>query len=349
MIVEKTYLPLLQELKELAASLPNSRTFALAKVAALIRMNMCWEAYQLDKNLNQHPFEITHKLVAQAIKDLESWEKISFCDGNLPIDETKGDMEAEHHDLFQSLWTKFDAQQYIERIELFNFRLSANGLDQGFFKGKRVIDMGCGHGNFAHAMLNAGAAFVLGVDYGEQSIAYAKAARDRLGVSTEKLVFEVSSVYAVAKDDECFDIAVQNGVFHHLEDEDRAYNEMYRVLKPGGSAWIYTEGEGSIARDLFHISVQILSEVPSALVLEHLLHLGFSINKRYHLGDGLKAVYRASSLENLIARLDKIGFGNYRRLKGGVETDLDISSDDPWSKEKFGEGDIRIVIEKPLN
>ncbi len=143
-----------------------------------------------------------------------------------------------------------------------------------------------------------------------------------------------------------FDAAIQNGVFHHLEDEDRAYKEMHRLLKPGGIAWIYTEGEDSIARNLFDASVQILEEVPANLVMEHLAHLGLSINKRYHLGDSLKAIYRATSWDNLTNRLNKIGFGEFRRLKGGLAYDLDITDEDPWAKEKFGEADIRLLATK---
>ena len=33
-------------------------------------------------------------------------------------------------------------------------------------------------------------------------------------------------------------------------------------------------------------------------------------------------------------------------MLGGMDTDLDILNDDPWAKEKFGEGDIRILMKK---
>lgn len=255
-------------------------------------------------------------------------------------------MEEEHQDLFQSLWTQFDADQYRERITRYDDRLRFNRLETGTFEGMRVVDMGCGHGNFDHAILNAGAAEVVGVDYGENSICYAEAARDRLGVPESRLRFILSTVYDVPEASGSFDAAVQNGVFHHLDDEDRAYREMHRLLKPDGIAWVYTEGEGSIARDLFHVSVQILADVPARLVQEHLAHLGFSINKRYHLGDGLKAVYRATSWADMTGRLEAIGFGNFRRLIGGFDTDLDITDADPYAAEKYGEGDIRLLATK---
>lgn len=346
--MEKTYLRRLEELKRLAESLPRTRFMALARIEALIRMNMGWERLQLDKALPEHPFVLTEALVNRAIEDLEAARNIAFCDAGLPLesDPRERPMEEEHRDLFQSLWVQFDADQYLERIARYDDRLRFNSLDRGFFDGMRVVDMGCGHGNFAHAILNAGAREVVGIDYGEDSIRYANAARDELGVPEEKLKFFQSTVYDVPEEAGSFDAAIQNGVFHHTDDEDRAYREMHRLLKPGGVAWIYTEGEGSIARDLFHVSVQILADVPVDLVQAHLKHLGFTINKRYHLGDGLKAVYRATSWKNLTDRLTAIGFGNYRRLIGGFDTDLDITDEDPYAAEKFGEADIRLLATK---
>jgi hypothetical protein len=76
--------------------------------------------------------------------------------------------------------------------------------------------------------------------------------------------------------------------------------------------------------------------------------LGFSVNKRYHLGDSLKAVYRATSWSKLIAKLKVIGFSEFTRLKGGMPYDLDVNESVKWSKEKYGEGDIRLLARKPL-
>jgi ubiquinone/menaquinone biosynthesis C-methylase UbiE len=346
MTIEKKYLETLKLLAKRFETLPKTRTMTIAKIDILVKLNMEWEAFQLDKSLEVHPFLLVDELIQKAIDSLNSWESISFCDGGITIKDKKKDMEDGHHDLFQALWIKFNESQYQDRIKLYDSRLSVNNLGGEYFKGKKIIDMGCGHGNFAHAFLNAGADSVLGIDYGEESIKYANAARDRLGISEDKLEFKLENVYSVDEEDSSFDFAVQNGVFHHLEDEDRAYSEMYRLLKPGGLAWVYTEGDGSIARDLFHESVKMLVDVPATLVQEHLGHLGFSINKRYHLGDGLKAVYRATTLDNFKNRLEKIGFSDFKRLRGCVPTDHDITEDDNWSKEKYGDGDIRLLIRK---
>jgi SAM-dependent methyltransferase len=256
--------------------------------------------------------------------------------------------ERRHHDLFQRLWVRFSPDEYEARIERYTHRFRINGLADGFLAGRSCIDFGCGHGNFAHALLRAGAAAVCGVDFGEDSIAYATAARDRLGVPASRLTFRIASVYDVGEAGATFDFAVQNGVFHHLQDEDRAYRELHRVLKVGGWAWIYTDGAGAVSHDLWDASVFILRDVPADFVLECLDFLNVETNKRYHLGDSLNAVYRHTTWDALTERLGRVGFGSFRRLVGGFPTefDHDAIAADPYGVEKFGSGDLRLLAQK---
>jgi hypothetical protein len=66
----------------------------------------------------------------------------------------------------------------------------------------------------------------------------------------------------------------------------------------------------------------VLRAIPAELVIETLDFLGVETNKRYHLGDGLNAVYRHTTYEDFLARLAGYGFGNPRRLTGGRGTTL---------------------------
>lgn len=188
----------------------------------------------------------------------------------------------------------------------------------------------------------------MGLDFGEESIQYAVAARDRLGIGADQITFKVESVYSVWKEDCTFDFAVQNGVFHHLEDEDSAYREVWRVLKPGGWFWIYTDGSGGISHNLWDASVYILTDIPEELVISHLDYLNVETGKRYHLAYGLNAVYRHTSWAELTDRLSQLGFGNFRRLVGGFPTDFgqDVIAADKYGRQKFGEGDLRLLAQK---
>jgi len=346
---EKPYLSDLEELKHYADTLENTRMLAVGKVTAMALMNMRWERIMVDRQFAEHPWPHAQKLVQDALSQLRAWGESAFIEGpSEELGRPSEEMEERHHDLFQTLWVNFSDSDYEDRIARYTRRLEINDLADGFFEGKRVIDFGCGHGNFLFACLRAGASAGLGVDFGEASIQYSLAARDRLGVPAEQLDFRHASVYATGEADESYDVAIQNGVFHHLDDEDTAYREVHRVLKPGGSFWVYTDGDGAVSHDLWDAAVHVVREVPYDAVLEVLDFLGVETNKRYHLGDGLNAVYRHTTYEDFLARMEGYGFGNPRRLVGGFPTDFDhdVIGADPWGREKFGDGDIRVLFQK---
>jgi len=347
---ENTYQESLNELIRIAEDIPNTQMMAAAKISTLVVLNMRYESIMLDRNLEQHPSRFVSNYIEDAITTLNSWKEVVFIEADNKICATAKaeDMEQFHNQLFQELWTNFSDIEYEHRIERYQKRLKVNGIDNHWFKCFRCIDFGCGHGNFAHALLREGADYVLGIDFGERNIDYSLRARDQIGVSADRLDFRVEDVYSVSEADNSFDFAIQNGVFHHLEDEDAAYEEVCRVLKPGGWFWIYTDGEGGISHDLWDASAYILRDIPAIKVLELLDSINVETGKRYHLGDGLNAIYRHTTWEALISRLERIGFGNFRRLVGGFPTDFDhdVIAEDRWGKEKFGSGDIRLLAQK---
>ena len=159
--------------------------------------------------------------------------------------------------------------------------------------------------------------------------------------------FKIESVYNSEQKSSSFDFAIQNGVFHHLQNEDKAYREVWRVLRPGGYFWIYTDGKDSIAGDIQDTAARILSRFRPDEVGAVLNIMGLSIGKRYHLGDSLQATYRHTDLKTFQKRLQKYGFSVVKRLMGGFSYDSDGEAQlDPWAKEKFGSGDIRYLVVK---
>lgn len=195
-------------------------------------------------------------------------------------------------------------------------------------------------------MRNAGAARVLGLDCGAASVAYAQAAADRL--NSDGVEFEVRSVYETGAATESFDFAIQNGVFHHLESEDRAYEEAIRILRPGAWMWIYTDGTDHAVGDIQDTASAILRSAPADEVLHCLDSMHLQVGKRYHLGDDLNAVYRHTNFQDFVERLESYGFDDFKRLTGRLSTDFDpdVIQSDPWGRERFGEGDIRVLARK---
>jgi SAM-dependent methyltransferase len=105
----------------------------------------------------------------------------------------------------------------------------------------RVLDVGCGTGNLARAVAERwpGCA-VVGVD---PSLAFVEAARQRAGVLSTRVRFQVGQAGELPLDDDSVDAALALLVLTFVPDADRAVAEMRRVTKPGGvlaaAVWDY--------------------------------------------------------------------------------------------------------------
>lgn len=101
------------------------------------------------------------------------------------------------------------------------------------FRGKRVLDAGCGKGSYARLVARS-AATVVGLD--KFAI---PAARENVG--------NVSNIELLAGDiesfttDQPFDMIYSVGVLHHLDDPKRGFDNLLSNLKPGGriNVWVY--------------------------------------------------------------------------------------------------------------
>jgi ubiquinone/menaquinone biosynthesis C-methylase UbiE len=80
------------------------------------------------------------------------------------------------------------------------------------------------------ATIFEGASFGYGIDYGKNSINFANKIKNKLRFG-KKLKFVKKNVYNTKIKSNTYDVAIQNGVFHHLDHPDRAYKELHRVLK----------------------------------------------------------------------------------------------------------------------
>ena len=317
-------------------------TFHLVQELALL--NLYWENYQFDFVDPRNPNLVADLLVYQASQRLLSIRTDLLKFGVMSNSNTSnvGNMESMHQNLFEHLWTQYDDEAYSIRIQEYIDRLLVNKLNSNFFRDKYVLDLGCGHGNFLQACSSLGAKKCIGIDFGSKSIEYAK----KFSKDAEVLEYEVGNVYNLAFENNTFDFVIQNGVFHHIDDEDKAYKEAHRVLKKGGQMWIYTDG-GGIRGDLWDSSREILSDIPFEKIRDTLKTIGFSQSKCYHISDGLNAVYRHTTLEEIKDRLSRIGFGMFKRLEGGKWYDLDgkfLTRN--FANEIAGDGDIRLLVTK---
>lgn len=114
------------------------------------------------------------------------------------------------------------------RMEL---RLACCGIEPGDWTGARVLDAGCGTGEYA-CWFAARGADVVGLDLSEESLAQARRFAD--GHSIGGVQFRVGSVLDLPFDPASFDLVYCTGVLHHTPDPSGGFRELARVLRPGG-------------------------------------------------------------------------------------------------------------------
>jgi ubiquinone/menaquinone biosynthesis C-methylase UbiE len=100
-----------------------------------------------------------------------------------------------------------------------------------------VLDLGCGTGETTAKLMSSGYD-VWGVDIAEPMIAHAV---NRQGFDR----FRVGDMEQIPFPDGTFDAVVCLGVIEYLESDERALQEIRRVLKPGGSAVLSTPNAAS--------------------------------------------------------------------------------------------------------
>ena len=91
------------------------------------------------------------------------------------------------------------------------------------WKGKRILDVGCGTGNFAREVAKKDAKYVLGIDYADEAIKIAKKTNKRKNLKFKKL--------DVIKLDEKFDIIVFNWYNRTYGQSNKNYKKTKKLFK----------------------------------------------------------------------------------------------------------------------
>lgn len=98
------------------------------------------------------------------------------------------------------------------------------------FKGKRVLDVGCGNGYVLSRYARAGAE-VYGIDLTPAALKITEA---RFSFEGKKVNLTEGNAEELPYPDRSFDCVTSMGVLHHTPHTQKAIDEIFRVLKPGG-------------------------------------------------------------------------------------------------------------------
>ncbi|HEX8771929.1 MAG TPA: class I SAM-dependent methyltransferase [Acidimicrobiales bacterium] len=138
------------------------------------------------------------------------------------------------HENFGIQWNEFADVQIDDLNGTADSRerlLNQSGLRSDDWRGKRVLEVGCGAGRFTRLMLQWGAR-VVAVDYSRAIEACVRNNAD--AVTRGRLVPAQADIFALPLRAASFDIVVCYGVLHHTGDARRALHSLWRHVAPDG-------------------------------------------------------------------------------------------------------------------
>jgi len=106
------------------------------------------------------------------------------------------------------------------------------------FAGKRVLNVACGTGELSLYLAHIGCE-VVSFDFSPKSVEYAKEMA-RINGYDDRIQVDEMDIRDLTYPDESFDVVTGEAALHHVIKYDNCFENMYRVLKPGGVA-LFTE------------------------------------------------------------------------------------------------------------
>ena len=102
-----------------------------------------------------------------------------------------------------------------------------------------LLDLGTGPGILPVEIIRRAPEIrIVGVDLSRRLIRMARNRAQRANLS-QHLSFEVANAANLRFDDDAFDMVISTGMLHSLKKPSNVLKEVFRVLKPGGEAWMY--------------------------------------------------------------------------------------------------------------
>lgn len=167
-----------------------------------------------------------------------------------------GEVEARTAQAFGYEWTHYPElaeryrQQYLDWLR---------PVTADFFKGKAVLEGGCGKGRHTVLAAEFGARDVVAMDLSDAVESAFANTRNRENVHVVQADLNHPPVRAH------FDYAFSIGVLHHLPDPERGFSALVAKLRAGGaiSAWVYgREGNGWIVHAVTPVREHVTSHLP---------------------------------------------------------------------------------------
>lgn len=158
----------------------------------------------------------------------------------------------------------------------------------------KILDVGCGHGDFLKPV-HTKTIHSYGIDPDKEALAKNTFIKNKTVGTVEKLSFESNF----------FDLVVSAWVLEHLPDPVNAFEEIFRVLKPGGKVIFLTP-------NVWNYNVWIIRLIPEKF---HDFFTRTLYNRQEH--DTYPKQYRINSVKKIAKTLESIGFKKSQLVLNG--------------------------------
>jgi ubiquinone/menaquinone biosynthesis C-methylase UbiE len=157
-------------------------------------------------------------------------------------------------------------------------RIAAEVKDKGL--SGNILDIGTGPGRLPIEIAKQiKRAKLYGIDLSQDMINLARRNAEAEGIGSG-IEFKVSSASDTGFEDNSMDLVLSTNTLHHLSEPVNAFNEIYRILKPGGVAWLY-DGRTDVSIAEFEATVRNLGldkdiPIPLPIIarLWRIIHVG---------------------------------------------------------------------------
>ncbi|MFN8473594.1 MAG: methyltransferase domain-containing protein [Anaerolineae bacterium] len=188
----------------------------------------------------------------------------------------------------------------------------------------RVLEVGCGTGNYTIALTEATGCACQGIDPSAEMLA-------RLGARAPAIPARVGLAEQLDFPAATFDLVFSVDVIHHVADRAAAYAEAHRVLRPGGMVCTVTDSEDIIRRReplsvYFPESTQVeLRRYPSIAVLADLMRLaGFGAVREERVEFAYELTDATPYRDKAFSSLHLIPADAFQRGLARMERDLQV-------------------------
>jgi SAM-dependent methyltransferase len=140
-------------------------------------------------------------------------------------------------------------------------------IEPEYFRGKRVLDAGCGIGRHAYYAASYGASEVVALDL---SVAVETASRNLASLDNAHVVQGDLLRPPLRKPEQGggFDLIYSIGVLHHLPDPREGFRRLVEWLRPGGTiaVWVYGHENNGVVRNVVEPLRRLSTKMPPSVL-----------------------------------------------------------------------------------